>query len=83
MKPCIVSNMVLTRPSQPSLLTSGSLLRRSGNHRGSGHHGAGKNETDPNIEQEYISNLQKQVYFLELESKLLREKARRRPYRRP
>ena len=53
--------------------------QRNGNHRT----GSTKNATDPGIEQEYISNLQKQVYFLELESKLLREKANRNTLRDP
>jgi hypothetical protein len=60
------------RVSRPSL-TLRRVCERNGNHRGSG---GSRNETDPAIEQEYISNLQKQVYFLELESKLLREKVR-------
>merc|ERR1711907_839294 len=41
--------------------------------------GKGMSENSPNIEGEYISNLQKQVYFLELESKLLREKVNEKP----
>jgi len=35
--------------------------------------------SEDGVEQEYIANLQKQVYFLELESKLLREKVNEKP----